>query len=82
MRRCLNTRNDLVDVIKELGEDACEVEVRIQSGSDCCRIKGIICGLIKNCRILIIIDTDRDVKCFIPINKIAAICKKCGCGRR
>lgn len=71
-------KDEIAAILKELGDDACPVEIRLVSGSECCKIKGIICDVIKNNCILVLIDCCKNAKCFIPVDKIAAICKFCG----
>lgn len=70
-------KDEIANLLKELSDDVCPVEIILTTGSDCCRIEGIICDIIKNNCILVIIDTDDNSKCFIAIDKIAAICKVC-----
>ncbi len=69
--------DELADILRALSKDSCEVEVILTAGEDCCRIQGIICGLKKDDCILVLVDTKKDRKCFIPIDKIAAVCNKC-----
>ncbi len=70
-------KDEIAALLKELADDVCPVEVRITSGAPCCRIEGIICDVIKNNCILVIIDCKDNAKCFVPVDKIAAICKLC-----
>ncbi len=70
-------KDEIAALLKELADDVCPVELRLVTGSDCCRLEGIICDVIKNNCILVIIDCKDNAKCFVPIDKIAAICKIC-----
>lgn len=77
MSRLFDRRDDISGVIKNLAEVACEVDIRLVSGANCCRLRGIICGVINCGKVVVVIDCKTNSKCFIPVDKIAAICKVC-----
>lgn len=85
-------KDEMACLLKRLNRDTCSiVEVILTSGSECCSITGTICDVRKNGCILVLIETPQGVrthqpppfqngtrKCFIAVDKIAAVCEVCG----
>ncbi len=84
-------KDEMARVLKRLSSGGCsEVEVFLTSGSDCCSITGTICDVRLNDCILVLCETQqgrnsrpgppqitRRGKCFISVDKIAAVCEVC-----
>ena len=75
---CHRTPGLFEDLIKE----KCQVDIRIVSGANCCRIRGVICGVQSQGRVLLVIDCKTNSQCLIPVDKVAVICKVCPTTRR
>ena len=87
-------KEEIADLLQDLSRDICsEVEVILTSGSDCCSIIGTICDVRRNDCVLVLCPTQpgmtvqcggpspvRRCKCYIAIDKIAAIFEVCSGG--
>ncbi|HLV08876.1 MAG TPA: hypothetical protein VKY40_01590 [Halanaerobiales bacterium] len=70
-------KDEIAQLLDDLSDDVCPVEVLLAAGAPCCKLKGFICDIINNNCLLVLIEKRSNAKCFIPVDKIVAICKVC-----
>ncbi|MFW5980099.1 MAG: hypothetical protein ACOCQ2_01890 [Halanaerobiales bacterium] len=85
-------KDEIACLLKRLSSGSCsEIEVFLTTGSECCTITGTICDIIAEGCILVLCETSQNTtqcspsfrrrgKCYIAVDKIAAVCEVCGSG--
>ncbi|MEJ6949737.1 hypothetical protein [Natronospora cellulosivora (SeqCode)] len=55
--------------------EKCEVEIILTAGANCCRLRGIICGVIQCGKAITVFDCKTRSECVVAVDKICSICR-------
>lgn len=63
---------ETINLVKSLSKTFCRINIKLESGEDCCQVTGIICKL-RNDNIITLINSDDNLIYYIPVEKIVSI---------